>query len=91
MTNSDLANAIAAAHGTTKAEGRKIVDTVFTTIAEAAAKGDEVALNQFGKFKVTRRPARDGRNPRTGETITIAASKKVGFTAAKALKDRLND
>lgn len=90
MNNGDLAEKIAAEHGTTKADARKLVDAVFAAIADAAAKGDEVSLNGFGKFKVKDNPAREGRNPATGETIKIAASKKLTFGAAKALKDKLN-
>lgn len=90
MNTNDIADAIAAAHGITKADARKYVDGVFAVIADAAAKGDEVALPAFGKFKVKDSPARDGRNPSTGEKITIAASKKLTFTPGKAMKDRLN-
>ena len=59
-------------------------------ITDAAAKGDEVSLNGFGKFKVKNTPAREGRNPSTGATIQIAASKKLTFAPAKAVKDKLN-
>jgi DNA-binding protein HU-beta len=90
MNNSDLADGIAAANGITKADARKIVDGVFAAIADAAAKGEEVSLNGFGKFKVKDSPAREGRNPSTGATIQIAASKKLGFVPAKAVKDKLN-
>ncbi|MDB5726233.1 MAG: histone-like DNA-binding protein [Novosphingobium sp.] len=90
MNNSDLADAIASAHDLNKADARKIVDTVFSAIGDAAAKGDEVSLNGFGKFKVKASPARDGRNPATGETITIKASKKLSFAPAKGVKDKLN-
>lgn len=90
MNNTDLAEHLATAHGITKADARKYADGVFAAIADAAAKGDEVALNGFGKFKVKDTPARQGRNPSTGETIQIAASKKLAFTPAKAVKDRLN-
>lgn len=90
MNNSDLVDQIAAANDITKADARKIVDSVFGAIAEAATRGDEIALNQFGKFKVKHTPAREGRNPATGETIKIAASKKLTFSAAKAIKDKLN-
>ena len=85
-----FADAIAATSGTTKADARKLVDGVLTAIAEAAAKGQEISLNGFGKFKIKDSPAREGRNPSTGETIQIAASKKLTFTPAKALKDKLN-
>jgi len=57
--------------------------------SDALARGEEVDLHGFGKFKPKERAARQGRNPQTGEIITIAASKGVGFAAAKALKDRL--
>ena len=90
MNNSDLADHLAGATGATKADARKAVDLVFTAIAEAAAKGEEVSLNGFGKFKVKDSPAREGRNPSTGATIQIAASKKLGFSPAKAVKDKLN-
>lgn len=90
MNNSDLAAVIADANGLGKADAKKLVDAVFAAIADAAAKGDEVSLPGFGKFKVKDSPAREGRNPSTGATITIAASKKLGFTPAKAIKDKLN-
>ncbi|NML12523.1 HU family DNA-binding protein [Sphingobium sp. AR-3-1] len=90
MNNSDLAEALASEHGLTKADARKYVDAVFAHITGAAAKGDEVSLNGFGKFKVKDSPAREGRNPSTGATIQIAASKKLTFTPAKAVKDQLN-
>ncbi|MBB4612143.1 HU family DNA-binding protein [Novosphingobium taihuense] len=90
MNNSDLADSIAASHGLTKADARKVVDSVFAAIADAAAKGEEVSLNGFGKFKVKNTPAREGRNPSTGATIQIAASNKLTFSAAKAVKDKLN-
>ncbi|HEX7875986.1 MAG TPA: HU family DNA-binding protein [Sphingobium sp.] len=90
MNNSELAETLASEHGLTKADARKYVDGVFAAIAGAAAKGDEVSLNGFGKFKVKDQPAREGRNPSTGATIQIAASKKLAFTPAKAVKDALN-
>ncbi|MFZ2994677.1 HU family DNA-binding protein [Sphingobium sp.] len=90
MNNSDLADSVASAHDISKADARKIVDGVFAAIADAAAKGEEVSLNGFGKFKVKDTPAREGRNPATGATIQIAAAKKIAFTPAKAIKDKLN-
>ena len=89
MNNSDLADTIAAANSLTKADARKIVDGVFAEIATAAANGDEISLNGFGKFKVKATPAREGRNPSTGATIQIAASKKLTFAPAKAGRDKL--
>jgi DNA-binding protein HU-beta len=90
MNNSDLADALASAHGLTKTDARKYVDALLGSIADAAAKGEEVSLNGFGKFKVKDTPAREGRNPSTGATIQIAAARKLAFTPAKALKDKLN-
>jgi DNA-binding protein HU-beta len=90
MNNSDLADTLASANDLTKADARKLVDGVFAAIADAAAKGEEVSLNGFGKFKVKDSPAREGRNPSTGATIQIAASKKLTFVAAKGIKDKLN-
>jgi len=69
MNNSELVDIIATSHDMTKTDAKKIVDSVFGAIADAAAKGDEVALNGFGKFKVKHTPAREGRSPATGETI----------------------
>lgn len=62
----------------------------MAAIVAAAAKGDEVSLTGFGKFKIKVKPAREGRNPATGETIQIAASKTLTFVPAKAVKDILN-
>lgn len=90
MNNSDLADKLAAENGLTKTDARKLVDGVFAAIADAASKGEEVSLSGFGKFKVKDSPAREGRNPATGATMTIAASRKLTFTAAKAVKDKLN-
>lgn len=90
MNNSDLADSLASANGVSKADARKLVDGVFAAIADAAAKGEEISLNGFGKFKVKDTPAREGRNPSTGATIQIAAAKKLTFAPAKAVKDKLN-
>ncbi|MFT3967769.1 MAG: HU family DNA-binding protein [Sphingobium sp.] len=90
MTYNDLVENIAAAGGLTKVDAKKTVDAVFGAIGEAAVKGEEVSLPGFGKFKVKATPAREGRNPATGEAMTIKASKKLSFTPAKAIKDKLN-
>lgn len=90
MNNSDIADLLASETGSTKADARKAVDLIFSTIANAAAKGEEVSLNGFGKFKVKDVSAREGRNPATGAAMTIAASRKLSFTVAKAVKDKLN-
>ncbi|MDB5716534.1 MAG: family DNA-binding protein [Sphingomonadales bacterium] len=90
MNNSDLADQLAGTDGLSKADARKLVDGVFEAIATAAANGDEISISGFGKFKVKETAAREGRNPATGATIQIAAAKKLGFTPAKAVKDKLN-
>lgn len=90
MNNSDIAEKLAGDHDLSKAQARELVDGVFAAIADAASSGEEVSLSGFGKFKVKDQPAREGRNPSTGATIQIAASKKMTFSAAKALKDKLN-
>ena len=89
MNIGELAKGVAAITGTNEADAKKAVVAVFDQIATAAAKGEEVAIPGFGKFAVKDRPEREGRNPATGEAMTIAASKKVAFTAAKGLKDKL--
>jgi DNA-binding protein HU-beta len=89
-TTNEIADTIATDNGLTKAQAKTIVDSVFKQIADAAASGAETSLPGFGKFKVKETPARDGRNPSTGATIKIAASKKLTFTPAKAIKDALN-
>lgn len=90
MNNADIADQVAQAHKLSKADARKHVDAVFSAIADAAAKGEEISLNAFGKFKVKDMPAREGRNPATGAAMQIAASRKLAFVPAKAVKDKLN-
>lgn len=89
MRTNDLIAAVADKTGTTKKVAEEIIKTFLNEASDALAKGEEVDLHGFGKFKLKERAARQGRNPQTGEAITIAASKGVGFAAAKALKDRL--
>ncbi len=90
MNTSDLVDKVAADNGLTKAAAKAVVDGVFKAIADAAVAGEEVNLPGFGKFKIQARAAREGRNPSTGATVQIAASKKLAFQPAKAIKDRLN-
>lgn len=90
INSSDLADKLAAAHDLDKADARKLIDTVLAAVADAAAQGEEISLSGFGKFKVKASTAREGRNPATGATIQIAASRKLTFAAAKAVKDKLN-
>jgi DNA-binding protein HU-beta len=90
MNTTDLADKLAATHGLTKAVAKTVVDDVLKAITDAAVAGEEVNFPGFGKFKVKESPAREGRNPSTGATVQIAASKKVTFAPAKALKDKVN-
>ena len=90
MNTSELIEKIAADNSLTKTAAKTVVDGVLKAIADAAVAGEEVNFPGFGKFKVKESPAREGRNPSTGATVQIAASKKVSFQPAKALKDRIN-
>lgn len=89
-TATEIADRLATEHNLTKAQGKALIDGVFKAITDAAASGNEISLPGFGKFKVKATPERDGRNPSTGATIKIAASKKLTFAPAKTLKDTLN-
>jgi len=89
-TANEIADKIASDENLTKAQAKAIVDHVFKAITDAAVAGAETSIPGFGKFKVKETPAREGRNPATGAPMTIAASKKISFTPAKALKDALN-
>ena len=90
MNTSELAAKIAEANEISKAKAQTVLDSVLKSILNAAATGEEVSLAGFGKFKVKDSPEREGRNPANGEKIKIAASKKLSFVPAKAVKDALN-
>ena len=90
MNVTEMAEQIATKHGVEKKQARTVVEAVFKAVVDAATKGEEVSIPGFGKFKVAAREARQGRNPATGETIQIAASKKLAFTPAKQVKDAMN-
>jgi len=90
MNKGDLIDAVAEATGLSKADSTKAVDAVVNSITATLKQGDQVSLVGFGTFSVKHRAARAGRNPRTGETIQIAASNAPGFKAGKALKDAVN-
>jgi DNA-binding protein HU-beta len=90
MTKTELAKHVATAAGLTAEQAKSTVDAVFDTIAGELATGRDVAIAGFGKFGVADRAAREGRNPATGETIQIAASRAAKFSAAAALKSQLN-
>lgn len=89
MTMNELLEHVAATTGMNKEGVKKILDASIAAISEKAKQGDVVALAGFGQFKVKDTAARQGRNPGTGETIEIAAARKMTFTPAKALKDML--
>ncbi|MCW8060841.1 HU family DNA-binding protein [Agrobacterium tumefaciens] len=89
-TANEIADKIVSDQGITKAQAKTIVDSVFKLITDAAVSGAETSIPSFGKFKLKETPAREGRNPSTGATIKIAASKKLTFAPAKAVKDALN-
>ena len=90
MTKNELGEQVAERNGLSASQGRQVVETAIELISNELAGGGEVALAGFGKFSVSHRAARQGRNPSTGETINIAASKAAKFSAASALKKRLN-
>jgi len=90
MTKQELIGSVASYTGLSAADAKRSVDATFDTIANELGKGGEVAVAGFGKFGVSKRAAREGRNPATGETIQIAASKAAKFSAASALKKSLN-
>ena len=90
MNATELIAKLAETHGVSKAQAKSIVDDIMKNILDAAASGAEVSLPGFGKFKIKATPEREGRNPATGEKMTVAASKKLTFAPAKALKDALN-
>jgi DNA-binding protein HU-beta len=90
MNKSELIDAIAQAADVPKAQASRVLDAMASVVGDALAEGKQVSMVGFGTFMVRERPARSGRNPRTGETIQIAASKTPSFKAGKALKDRVN-
>jgi DNA-binding protein HU-beta len=90
VNKSDLVDAIAKSADISKAAAGRALDATVESIKKALKKGDTVSLIGFGTFKVGKRAARNGRNPRTGETIKIKAAKVPKFTAGKGLKDAVN-
>ena len=89
MNKSDLVDAVAGRADMSKAEAGRAVDAVLGSVGDALGNGDSVSLVGFGTFSVRHRAARMGRNPQTGATMQIAASKVPGFKAGKALKDKV--
>jgi DNA-binding protein HU-beta len=90
ISKQDLIDAVAGACGITKDNAKTAVDTMLGRIKEGMKAGDDVRIADFGTFKATKRPARQGRNPSTGKTIEIPASVVPKFQPAKGLKEHLN-
>ena len=90
MTQAELIDALAEQADLSRATAGKALAALIGVVTEALKQGDEVRIAGFGTFGVSERGERQGRNPQTGETITIAASRGAKFTAAKAVKDALN-
>ena len=90
MNKTELIAAVAEKAEISKKDAEKAVKAFTDAVAEELAKGGKVQLVGFGNFEVSERPAREGRNPQTGEAMQIAASKSPKFKAGKALKDALN-
>ena len=87
MNKTEFINAVAAKEGIEKKCAEKAVNAVFATIADELAKGEKIQLVGFGTFEIRERAEKQGRNPRTGETMTVPASKVPAFKAGKAIKD----
>jgi len=90
VNKAELIEAVAEQADMSKADAGRAIDAIVSTVTDALAKQDDVALIGFGTFTVRERAARSGRNPQTGETIQIAAAKVPAFKAGKALKDAVN-
>lgn len=90
MNKNDFVASVASSTSMSKADASRAVDSVFDTIKDSLSRGEEVRLVGFGTFSVAHRKATQGRNPRTGERIQIAASKQAKFKAGKALKEAVN-
>jgi len=89
MTKAELVGKISSDGGITKSQAEKAVDGFVSAVSDALATGDKITLVGFGTFSVGERAQREGRNPRTGEKIKIAASKVVKFKAGKTLSEKL--
>ena len=91
MNKAELVAAIAQKAEISKKDYEKAVKALVEVVTEELVKGEKVQVIGFGTFEVSERPAREGRNPRTGATMTIAASKAPKFKAGKALRDAVNE
>ncbi|MBV9438933.1 MAG: HU family DNA-binding protein [Candidatus Eremiobacteraeota bacterium] len=90
MTKADIVNSVANEHELSRRQATEIVDLILNEITEALKQGDKVQMIPFGSFVVRERKARTGRNPQTGESISIAARRVPAFQAGKGLKDALS-
>ena len=90
MNKADTADHLAARTGLNKVGARDADDSMFAVIGEALANGEKVRIAGFGTFSARTRPGRTGRNPKTGEAISISASKSPSFKAGKAIRDAVN-
>jgi len=90
MNKNDLVDAVAERTGLARSDAARAIEAVLGAVTDALKAGDTVALSGFGSFVAKTRAARTGRNPRTGETLAIPASRAPAFKAGKALKDALN-
>ena len=90
MKKAELVEAIAGKTGLTKADANRALDATFEVITKALKKGERVPVAGFGTFNVSKRKAREGRNPQTGATVKIPARKAVTFKAGTELKDAVN-
>jgi DNA-binding protein HU-beta len=90
MNQGDLADAVAEATGTGKAQAARVVEAVLDAVRDGLKRGEKVTISGFGSFEPSRREARRGRNPRTGEAVEVAASTSVKFRPGKGLKDALD-
>lgn len=90
MTKADLIESVASKVDLPRATAERAVNTLFEDMVEALKQGDKVNISGFGTFSVSSRKARVGRNPKTGESIEIAASRAAKFKPGKTLKDSLN-
>jgi DNA-binding protein HU-beta len=90
MTKEELIEKVSSSSGLSKTDAGRALNAIVNSITSALKKGQTVTLVGFGTFKVSKRKARKGRNPRTGETIAIKATKVPKFKAGKAFKDAVN-
>lgn len=90
LTKTDIIEMISKEYGLSKAEAKRIIDSTQELITNTLVEGDKVFLSGFGNFDIRQRKEREGRNPQTGEKLTIPAQKAVGFKASKGLKEKVN-